>query len=143
MGKRTPAVINQAEERQRLLESVRRSVAKNPYLSIAFGLYWMQTTLLFQSPYLFLEPSPLVGFPLPKGTVLLVASVAAYLIWSLLHRRINLEASRILGENLPEVPRAIQAGAHRDGAAALEKQPEPIPSPTSPLGVGRIQPHVR
>lgn len=89
MGKRTPAVINQAEERQRLLESVKRSVAKNPYLSIAFGLYWMQTTLLFQSPYLFLEPSPLVGFPLPKGTVLLVASIATYLIWSLLHRRIN------------------------------------------------------
>ena len=89
MGKRTPAVINQAEERQRLLESVKRSVAKNPYLSIAFGLYWMQTTLLFQSRYLFLEASPLVGFPLPKGTMLLVASVATYLIWSILYKRIN------------------------------------------------------
>lgn len=94
MGKRTPAVINQAEERQRLLESVKRSVAKNPFLSIAFGLYWMQTTLLFQSPYLFLEPSPLSGFPLPKGTVLLVASVATYLIWSILYKRINAVSMR-------------------------------------------------
>lgn len=89
MGKRTPAVINQADERQRLLESVKRSVTKNPPLSIAFGLYWMQTTLLFQSPYLFLEPSPLHDFPLPKGTILLVASVVTYLLWSIFHRRVN------------------------------------------------------
>lgn len=94
MGKRMRPLINQADERQRLLESVKRSVAKNPLLSIAFGLYWMQTTLLFQSPYLFLEPSPMADFPLPKGTILLIASIATYLTWAILYRRINSVSTR-------------------------------------------------
>ncbi len=89
MKKRLPLVFNQPDERTQSFASLRRSIKENPFLCISFGLYWMQTTLLFQSPYLFLEAAPFANIPLPKGTVLLVASVVTYLIWSSLFRRIN------------------------------------------------------
>lgn len=88
MGKRAPAVINQAQERQRSFENLKASITKNPLLSISFGLYWMQTTLLFQSPYLFLESAPFSS-PLPKGTILLIASVVTYLLWAMRYRQVN------------------------------------------------------
>lgn len=53
------SAFNRAEEQRRSVRQLRDSIAAHPYLCISFGLYWMQTILLFQSPYLFLEPSPL------------------------------------------------------------------------------------
>ncbi len=82
--------FNQIEDQRRHMRQWKDSIAAHPFLSISFGLYWMQTILLFQSPYLFLDPSPLGDFSaLPKGTVLLVASVLTYLLWSLGFRRAN------------------------------------------------------
>lgn len=85
--------FNRAGERQRSIRQLREGIAKHPFLSVCFGLYWMQTVLLFQSPYLFLEASPLVGgapgATLPKGTLLLMASVITYVAWSLNYRRVN------------------------------------------------------
>lgn len=82
--------FNRIEEQRRYIRQFRESIVAYPFLSIGFGLYWMQTVLLFQSPYLFLDPSPLAGLAsMPKGTVLLVASVATYLVWCLGYRHVN------------------------------------------------------
>lgn len=84
------SVFNRIEDQQRHAQQFKRSIAAHPFLSISFGLYWMQTILLFQSPYLFLDPSPLASIStLPKGTVLLVASVVTYLVWSFGFRHAN------------------------------------------------------
>ncbi|MEG0682110.1 MAG: LuxR family transcriptional regulator [Raoultibacter sp.] len=89
MAANTKAVLNPSKERQRSFQQLKNSVVKHPYLGIGFGLYWMQTILLFQSPYLFLDPSPLAFWHLPKGTILVIASIATYLLWSLLFRKAN------------------------------------------------------
>lgn len=82
--------FNRIEDRRRYARQLKESITAHPYLSIGFGLYWMQTVLLFQSPYLFLDSSPLAELSsLPKGTVLLVASVATYVVWALGYRRAN------------------------------------------------------
>ena len=82
--------FNRADDRKRSVHQCKESIAKRPLLSIGFGLYWMQTVLLFQSPYLFLAPSPFAdSLPLPKGTVLLIASVLTYLAWCLGYRHVN------------------------------------------------------
>ena len=82
--------FNRIEDQRRYARQLKESIAAHPYLSIGFGLYWMQTILLFQSPYLFLDTSPLSGLTtLPKGTVLLVASVLTYLIWGSRFRHAN------------------------------------------------------
>lgn len=82
--------FNRSDDRRRYVQQFKESLVKHPYLSIGFGLYWMQTVLLFQSPYLFLDPSPLGGFStLPKGTVLLIASVVTYLMWCLGYKNVN------------------------------------------------------
>lgn len=82
--------FNRIEDQRRYARQLKESIAAHPYLSIGFGLYWMQTILLFQSPYLFLDTSPLSGMTtLPKGTVLLVASVLTYLLWATRFRRAN------------------------------------------------------
>lgn len=84
------SAFNRIDEQRRSVQQFRDSIVAYPFLCISFGLYWMQTVLLFQSPYLFLEPSPLAHVtPLPKGTVLLMASIATYLIWSLGFRKAN------------------------------------------------------
>lgn len=84
------SAFNRIDERRRYVRQFKESLAKHPFLSIGFGLYWMQTVLLFQSPYLFLDPSPLAeSFPLPKGTVLLIASVITYLVWCLGYKHAN------------------------------------------------------
>lgn len=82
--------FNRIDDQRRYVRQFGESIAKHPFLSIGFGLYWMQTVLLFQSPYLFLDPSPLAGgLALPKGTVLLMASVITYTVWFLGYRRVN------------------------------------------------------
>lgn len=82
--------FNRLDEQRRNLRQFKSGIAAHPFLSLGFGLYWMQTVLLFQSPYLFLDPSPFAGWTtLPKGTVLLMASVATYTLWSLNYRRSN------------------------------------------------------
>ncbi len=82
--------FNRLDEQRRNLRQFKNSIAAHPFLSIGFGCYWMQTVLLFQSPYLFLDPSPLAGISaLPKGTVVLVASVITYVVWSSQYRRVN------------------------------------------------------
>lgn len=84
------SAFNRIEEQRRSIQQFRDSIGAHPFLCISFGLYWMQTILLFQSPYLFLEPSPLAAVvPFPKGTALLIASVVTYLAWSLNFRRVN------------------------------------------------------
>ncbi len=84
------SAFNRIEEQRRSIRQFRDSIGAHPFLCISFGLYWMQTILLFQSPYLFLEPSPLAAVvPFPKGTALLIASVVTYLAWSLNFRRVN------------------------------------------------------
>ncbi len=84
------APFNHIEDQKRHLQQFKDSILTHPYLCLSFGLYWMQTILLFQSPYLFLDPSPLSSLsPFPKGTILLVASVITYLIWALSYRRAN------------------------------------------------------
>lgn len=85
--------FNRVDERRRSLRQFAEAMTARPLLSLGFGLYWMQTILLFQSPYLALDPSPLAGASLlaglPKGTALLVASVVAYTLWGLRFRRAN------------------------------------------------------
>lgn len=84
------AGFNRIEDQKRYLHQLRDSIASHPYLCLSFGLYWMQTVLLFQSPYSFLDPSPLAAVsPFPKGTLLLMASVVTYLIWAFGFRRAN------------------------------------------------------
>lgn len=85
----TAKVLNRSEERQRSLVSLQKSVFEHPFLSIGFGLYWMQTILLFQSPYSFLGSSPFAELGLPKGTLLVAASVVTYVIWALFFRKAN------------------------------------------------------
>ena len=75
------STFNRIDDRRRYVQRFKESLVAHPFLSIGFGLYWMQTVLLFQSPYLFLDPTPLAGISsLPKGTVL---SVLTYLVWAL------------------------------------------------------------
>lgn len=82
--------FNQTEDRRRYLIQLRESILAHRFLCVSFGLYWMQTVLLFQSPYLFLQPSPLADLtPFPKGTSLLIASVVTYLVWAIGFRRVN------------------------------------------------------
>ena len=82
--------FNHLDEQHRNLQQFKNGIAAHPFLSIGFGFYWMQTVLLFQSPYLFLDPSPLAGLSsLPKGTVVLVASGFTYVLWSMNYRRVN------------------------------------------------------
>ncbi|WP_157938975.1 response regulator transcription factor [Enteroscipio rubneri] len=82
--------FNRLDEQRRNLQQFKNGIAAHPFLSIGFGLYWMQTVLLFQSPYLFLDPSPLAGLSsLPKGTIVLVASVFTYVLWSMRYRHVN------------------------------------------------------
>lgn len=82
--------FNRIDQRQRYVRQFGESIAAHPFLCLSFGLYWMQTILLFQSPYLFLDPSPLAGLSsLPKGTVLLVASVLTYTLWASRFRTAN------------------------------------------------------
>lgn len=84
------STFNRIDDRRRYVQRFKESLVAHPFLSIGFGLYWMQTVLLFQSPYLFLDPTPLAGISsLPKGTVLLVASVLTYLVWALGYRHVN------------------------------------------------------
>lgn len=84
------SAFNRIEDQRRSIRQFRGSIAAHPYLCVSFGLYWMQTILLFQSPYLFLEPSPMAHLtPFPKGTALLIASVITYLIWGLNFRHAN------------------------------------------------------
>ncbi len=84
------SAFNRLDEQRRNIRQFKSGIAAHPLLSVGFGLYWMQTVLLFQSPYLFLDPSPLgSASSLPKGTVLLVASVIAYVLWSMNYRRAN------------------------------------------------------
>ena len=82
--------FNRIEDQKRYVRQLRESITAHPYLCLSFGLYWMQTVLLFQSPYSFLDPSPLAGISaFPKGTLLLIASVATYLIWAFGFRGAN------------------------------------------------------
>lgn len=84
------SAFNRIEDQRRYLRQLRDSIAAYPLLCVSFGLYWMQTVLLFQSPYLFLAPSPLAGItPFSKGTLLLAASIATYLIWGFGFRKAN------------------------------------------------------
>lgn len=82
--------FNRIEQQRRHVHQFKESIVAHPYLCLGFGLYWMLTVLLFQSPYLFWEPAPLAEFSsLPKGTVLLIASVLTYTLWSLGYRHAN------------------------------------------------------
>lgn len=84
------AAFNCIEDQRRFVLQFLNSIAAHPFLCLSFSLYWMQTVLLFQSPYSFLEPSPLTGYTsFPKGTVLLIASVATYLLWGFGFRKAN------------------------------------------------------
>ena len=121
--------FNRIEDQRRYARQFKESIAAHPYLSIGFGLYWMQTILLFQSPYLFLDTSPLSGLTaLPKGTVLLVASVLTYLLWGSRFRHMNriseaswfpfaLCAGLVLGALMYCLYPALMEG-HRDLAVA-------------------------
>lgn len=82
-------VLKRFDERQKSLTNLRESVLKHPFLSIGFGLYWMQTILLFQSPYSFLGVSPFVDSGLPRGTLLVASSVVTYLVWAFFFRKAN------------------------------------------------------
>lgn len=83
------SAFNRIDEQRRYLHQFKDSVTAHPFLSISFGLYWMQTMLLFQSFSQFLSISPLTPYGLPQGTLVISASVITYATWSLLFRRAN------------------------------------------------------
>lgn len=80
---------DRVEERREAVRQLVGSIRNLPLLSGSFALYWMQTILLFQSPYLLLGPSPFLGLGLPKGTALLIASVTTYSVWASLYKKLN------------------------------------------------------
>lgn len=70
--------INQATDRHRLVRQFSESIRSMPYLSMAFGLYWMMTVLFLYSPFLF-EGSSAATFPRPPaGQVTSAVSIVAY-----------------------------------------------------------------
>lgn len=70
--------INRATDRHRLIRQFSKSIRSMPYLSMAFGLYWMMTVLFLYSPFLF-EGSSAATFPRPPaGMVTSAVSIVAY-----------------------------------------------------------------
>jgi len=82
-------VFNTPDERHYLLQRMGDALRAHPLVSVGFGLYWMWTILLFQSPALLSGESPLASLGLPSETVILIGSIVAYLIWACGFRRMN------------------------------------------------------
>ena len=75
-----PNLVYRAEDRRRLVKQFDESIRTMPYLSVAFGLYWMMTVLFLYSPFLF-DTHGISEFAPPSiGTVTALASVATYFI---------------------------------------------------------------
>ena len=75
-----PNLVYHTEDRRRLIRQFNESIRSMPYLSIAFGLYWMMTVLFLYSPFLF-DTHGISDFAPPSiGAITALASVATYFL---------------------------------------------------------------
>lgn len=82
-----PNLVYRADDRRRLVRQFDESIRSMPYLSVAFGLYWMMTVLFLYSPFLF-DTHDISGFAPPSiGTVTACSSVATYFVCAARFRR--------------------------------------------------------